>query len=131
VECSTHCNNHVVRWPPLVSDTYCSLGIVSAFAMSNYGSNCVQSSSGSSGSSKYSWLIAVLFCVGGAIVSNFGVNLQKMAHMQKQDGSTPARKYRLLWFFGACSLLSSGTRTLQHPTPLSLPFVWFGDVTNM
>lgn len=45
----------------------------------------------------YSWVIAVAFCVGGAIISNLGVNLQKMAHTRKQSGRG---SYRALWLIG-------------------------------
>ena len=52
---------------------------------------------------KYSWLIAVLFCLGGAIVSNLGVNLQKLALTHKQRHTLGATSYRLMWMLGIVS----------------------------
>ena len=88
---------------------------------SHYGS-CVESSD-DSGTTKYSWLIAVLFCVGGAIVSNFGVNLQKMAHMQKNAGNAPPRKYRFLWFLGMACVVAVVCR--RCPPQPSVPGAGF------
>lgn len=88
---------------------------VEATAASQYG-HCVQAqSSSTSTTAKYSWLIAVAFCVGGAIVSNFGVNLQKMAHMQKKAGSAAPSKYRALWIMGACCARADACSAVQHP----------------
>jgi hypothetical protein len=74
-------------------------------------------------SQKYSWLIAVVICVVASTISNFGLNLQKLALTMKATGSAKAR-YRLVcqWFFGThwhwqvlrVNLIASSSRFWIH-----------------
>jgi hypothetical protein len=45
------------------------------------------------------WIIAVLICIGASFISNFGLNLQKLAITRKQNDA-PAAEYRGLWLLG-------------------------------
>lgn len=60
--------------------------------------HCPSAQTGSS--SQYSWVIAVLICVGANIVSNLGLNFQKLAHEKKRASPADKVKYRSLWMLG-------------------------------
>lgn len=55
----------------------------------------------SAGVARYSWVIAVVICIIASTISNFGLNLQKLALNMKAGGRTSVSKYRIVWFCGA------------------------------
>jgi hypothetical protein len=76
------------------------------------------------------WVIAVVVCIVASFISNFGLNLQKLALTKKQNGSGSKAAYRWIWFIGA----EEGSLCQQHwadgpvvptsplltPTPITL-----------
>jgi hypothetical protein len=52
----------------------------------------------------YGWLVAVLICVVASTISNFGLNLQKLALTMKQTKSKPPWMYRTTWFCGTAAV---------------------------
>ena len=50
--------------------------------------------------SKYSWIIAVVLAVVAAALSNFGLNLQKLAWNKKQKHPDQKKKFKYYWVLG-------------------------------
>ena len=64
------------------------------------GSASAGSASGAGG--LYAWVIAVALCFVAAIISNLGLNFQKLALTRRAAGGA-ARGYQSLWAAGALS----------------------------
>lgn len=54
----------------------------------------------------YDWVISVSICVVASLISNFGLNLQKLALNMRQTASRPALVYRGVWLCGKRSPIS-------------------------
>ena len=54
----------------------------------------------------YGWVIAVVICIVASGISNFGLNLQKLALTMKATKSKPTAYYRVVWFCGALAVVS-------------------------
>jgi hypothetical protein len=65
--------------------------------------------SGGGAGGEYAWVIAVALCFLAAVISNLGLNFQKMALTRKSSGQSPAR-YRPLWALGTQSIASCPLR---------------------
>ena len=59
-----------------------------------------------SASSKYSWLIAVVLAIIAAALSNFGLNLQKLAWNKKEKNPEQKKKFKYYWVLGFIGIVA-------------------------
>ena len=76
----------------------------------------------------------MIICIVASFISNFGLNLQKLALTKKQNGTCSKAAYRWIWFFGTYPLPVAAICTVRWcrreagaPVPASAnASVWVG-----